>query len=76
MATIAGIRPCADPADAELVRRLIEIGFVAGETVRVIAHGAPGREPIAVRLGGTTFALRRFEAEHVLIDSVRPGTTG
>ena len=29
--------------------------------------GVPGREPIAVRVGGTTFALRRFEAEQVLV---------
>jgi ferrous iron transport protein A len=33
----------------------------------VIAHGYPGNEPIAVRIGNTTFALRRFEADHVLV---------
>jgi len=47
--------------------RLQELGFVAGEHLRVIAHGYPGREPIAVRIGSTTFALRRFEADHVLV---------
>jgi ferrous iron transport protein A len=47
--------------------RLIELGFVEGESLRVIAHGYPGREPLAVRIGNTTFALRRFEAEHVLV---------
>jgi ferrous iron transport protein A len=59
--------------DTDLVRRLIEIGFVPGEKVRVIAHGVPGREPVAVRLGGTTFALRRFEAEYIRV--VREGAT-
>ena len=48
--------------EQHLVLRLIEIGFLPGESVRVVAHGHPGREPIAVRLGHTTFALRRHEA--------------
>ena len=47
--------------------RLLELGFVEGESLRVIAHGHPGREPLAVRIGNTTFALRRFEADHVLV---------
>jgi ferrous iron transport protein A len=47
--------------------RLLELGFVEGETLRVIAHGYPGGEPLAVRIGNTTFALRRFEADHVLV---------
>ncbi|MFO1324776.1 MAG: FeoA family protein [Burkholderiales bacterium] len=47
--------------------RLRELGFVEGEPLRVVAHGYPGREPIAVRIGNTTFALRRFEADHVLV---------
>ena len=47
--------------------RLLELGFVEGEPLRVVAHGYPGREPIAVRVGNTTFALRRFEADHVLV---------
>ena len=47
--------------------RLQELGFVEGEPLRIVAHGYPGREPIAVRIGNTTFALRRFEADHVLV---------
>ena len=47
--------------------RLLELGFVEGELLRVIARGYPGGEPIAVRIGNTTFALRRFEADHVLV---------
>ena len=54
--------------------RLLELGFVEGETLRVIAHGFPGNEPIAVRIGNTTFALRRFEADHVLVTTAQPGT--
>ena len=51
----------------QLVLRLLEVGFVEGEPVRVVAIGPGGREPLAVRIGGTTFALRRHEAEHVLV---------
>ena len=55
--------------------RLLELGFVEGEPLRVIAHGYPGREPIAVRIGSTTFALRRFEADHVLVVSAPESET-
>ncbi len=64
---VAAIGSPANEEGRELVRRLIEIGFVPGETLRVIAHGQPGNEPIAVRLGGTTFALRRLEAAYIRV---------
>ncbi len=54
--------------DSNLVLRLLEIGFVPGERVRVVALGPGGSEPIAVRIGGTMFALRRHEAEHILVE--------
>jgi ferrous iron transport protein A len=60
-----------DPADASapvgLGRRLAELGFLPGETVRIVARGLLGREPIAVRIGTGTFALRRFEAACVRV---------
>ncbi len=54
-------------ADRELALRLFEIGFIDGERVRVVARGYPGGDPVAVRVGNTMFALRRFEAERVLV---------
>lgn len=54
--------------DRQLVLRLLEIGFVPGEEVRVTATGPGGRDPLAVRVAGTTFALRRHEAEHVIVE--------
>jgi len=70
-ATVSAVLPAKVDEDRELVLRLIEIGFVPGERVRVIAHGHPGREPIALRIGGTsggtTFALRRFEANYIRV---------
>ncbi len=47
---------------AELGRRLAELGFLPGERLRIVARGMLGREPIAVRIGTGTFALRLFEA--------------
>ncbi len=65
--TISAVSKSDYESDRALIQRLVEIGFVPGEKVKVIAHGHPGREPIAVRIGGTTFALRRFEADYVYV---------
>jgi ferrous iron transport protein A len=61
-ATVLDVARSADAEGQELALRLTEIGFVPGEAVRIVASGLPGREPLAVRLGHTTFALRRHEA--------------
>jgi ferrous iron transport protein A len=66
-ATISSVSKSDLETDRGLIQRLVEIGFVPGEKVKIIAHGHPGREPIAVRIGGTTFALRRFEADYVYV---------
>ncbi len=66
-ARVAQVLAARDSHDRELALRLIEIGFLPGEPVRVVARGQPGDEPIAVRLGQTTFALRRFEAALVTV---------
>lgn len=76
LAWIRGLRGDRHGDTGDFARRLLEIGFIAGEQVRVVAHGYPGREPIAIRVGGTTFALRRFEAEMVLVDRVNPRKAG
>lgn len=55
------------PLSAVSAVRLAEIGFIPGEHVRVVARAQPGGEPIAVRVGASTFALRRAEAECVLV---------
>lgn len=55
----------ADP----IARRLRELGFVNGEPVRVVASGPIGGDPLLVQIGYTRFALRRAEAERVLLMS-------
>jgi ferrous iron transport protein A len=66
-----GVDGALDPADERMALRLIEIGFVQGATLRVIAFGQPGDDPIGVRVGGrggvSTFALRRQEASCVWV---------
>lgn len=50
--------------------RLEEIGFLPGEPVRVIARGAPGGDPLVVRIADSTFALRRAEAACIQVQSL------
>ena len=56
-----------------LERRLLEFGFIHGEQVEILAEARPGRDPFVVRVGHTTLALRRREAQHVLIELHRLG---
>jgi ferrous iron transport protein A len=56
----------------DISRRLKELGFVRGEAVHVLHRGYFGGEPLAVRVGQSTFALRLFEA--ALIGVVPAGT--
>jgi ferrous iron transport protein A len=45
-----------------LQRRLQELGFVPGARVEILRRLMLGRGPMAVRIGGTTFAMRPFES--------------
>jgi ferrous iron transport protein A len=54
-------------AGVDVSRRLMELGFVPGERIRMLKRGVPGGDPMAVRVGESTFALRRFEAALISI---------
>ena len=43
-------------------RWLAEIGFLQSEPVRLLSRAQPGGDPLVVRVGLSTFALRRAEA--------------
>ncbi|HZE90998.1 MAG TPA: FeoA family protein [Rhizobacter sp.] len=60
--TVLGVSARASPADLQLLRRLGELGFLPGEPVHLLRRGPGGREPIAVQIGETLFALRQIEA--------------
>jgi len=68
-ARVVGLRP--GPHDEALALRLMALGFIEGEPLRVLAFGHPGHDPIGVRLGGRggagAFALRRAEAALVRV---------
>lgn len=53
--------------DEELERRLLEIGLVEGARVEILHEGFIGRDPIAVRVDDMRVALRRREANTILV---------
>ena len=53
----------------ELERRLLEIGFTEGASIEVLHEGLIGRDPIVALVDGTRIALRRREAQVILIAS-------
>lgn len=52
--------------DAQVTQRLKELGFLPGAVLQVIGFGLFGSDPVAVRINGTKFGLRRAEAAKIL----------
>ena len=57
----------ADVGSATL-HRLEELGFIPGEPVTVLRRGPGGREPLAVQVGDSQFALRLVEAQCIEVE--------
>ncbi len=77
-AIVAGVTGHVEEGGTDFSRRLMELGFVNGESVTIMAKGFWSGEPIAVRVGdaqhghgSSTFALRRFEAAQIAV-TLRP----
>lgn len=66
--TVREVTP--DSRAPERARQLQEIGFYPGEQVMVMRRGFPGGDPVVVRIGQSTFALRGAEAGCVQIEPV------
>jgi Fe2+ transport system protein FeoA len=71
-ALVAGLAEVTGFADdsgssAIVLARLRDLGFVAGARCEVIARMWPVGDPMVVRVGGSTFALRRAEAAAVQV---------
>lgn len=64
--TVIHLAPDGQHGDAHVSRRLMELGFVPGERIRMLRRGFTGG-PLAIKVGQSTFALRRFEAALVSI---------
>ena len=61
-AVVTGLATPDDVEQLAIKVRLLELGFAPGEKIRVVAESFPRRDPMAVRVGNTIFALRRAEA--------------
>jgi ferrous iron transport protein A len=72
VARVVSVSAAEGTAPLELGRRLAELGFLPGEAVRIVARGLMARDPIAVRIGTGTFALRLFEAACVRVCPEQP----
>ncbi|MBW8833207.1 MAG: ferrous iron transport protein A [Burkholderiales bacterium] len=68
-ATVEGVVAASEDVDAVTLRRLGELGFIPGEPLQLLRRGPGGREPLAVVIGETMFALRLLEAQCI---EVRP----
>lgn len=75
-AWVQGLQMDAAQQDGDVLLRLLEIGFLPGERVRVVARAFPAGDPLAVRVGRTTFALRRREAALVRVCTTPPIVEG
>ena len=65
---VARVLAVAPPAGApHWQRHLEDLGFEPGERVEVITRARPGHDPLVIRIGDSTFALRRAEAECVRV---------
>ena len=56
-ATVQRVSAASPETDESTLRRLAELGFIPGEPLQLLR-----REPLAVRVGDSLFALRLLEA--------------
>jgi ferrous iron transport protein A len=66
-ATVKHLDASSPHVDGASLQRLAELGFLPGEPVKVLHRGPGGREPLAVLIGETMFALRLLEASCVRV---------
>jgi ferrous iron transport protein A len=70
LARVSHVRASGPELDEHHLRRLGELGFLPGEPVQVLHRGPGGREPLAVVVGDTMFALRLLEARCISVEPV------
>jgi ferrous iron transport protein A len=62
-ATVERVSANSAQTSGATLERLGELGFIPGEPVQLLRRGPGGREPLAVVIGETMFALRWLEAD-------------
>lgn len=58
------------PQAIDLSHQLEDIGFIPGEQVSVLRRNLLGGDPMMIRVGTSTFALRKNEAALVEVEPV------
>ncbi|EQM95324.1 FeoA family protein [Oxalobacter paraformigenes] len=66
-ATVIGLADDEGSAATFMKNRLQELGFTPGERIHVHAEAFPCKDPMAIRVGNSIFALRRREAARIYI---------
>jgi ferrous iron transport protein A len=69
-ASVAAVSANSPHVDSATLQRLGELGFIAGEPVQLLQRGPGGREPLAVVVGETMFALRWLEADCIEVTAL------
>jgi len=65
--TITGFSSDQETGESAAVEQLREMGFAEGLQVSILHQNPFGKDPIAVRVGAMTIALRRREAKLVQV---------
>lgn len=68
-ALVQSVHPGSAEVGEATVRRLGELGFIPGEPIQMLRRGPGGREPLAVQVGETQFALRLIEAQCIEVQT-------
>ena len=66
-------QPLFGNQDEKVSLRLKELGFLPGAEIEVIGFGLFGADPLAVKVNGTKFALRRAEASKITVEILSTG---
>lgn len=67
MLTELRANPAFGDQDSAVTARMKALGFLPGVQLKVIGYGLFGRDPLAVQINGTKFALRRAEANKLIV---------
>lgn len=67
-AVVQGLVAATADIHASVLRRLADLGFIDGEPLQLMRRGPGGREPLAVQIGETMFALRLVEARCIQVE--------
>jgi len=69
-ATVEAVVASSEKIQTATLQRLKALGFIEGEPVQILRRGPGGREPLAVQIGETLFALRLLEAQCIQVRSL------